>query len=67
MSKVLGGDPGQSRGLELGLLVGFGFAASSFGINDQFANRGLPLLLIDGGYHAAQFLIYGLILGAWPA
>lgn len=48
-----------------GLLVGAGVVAASFGINYQFANRGITLWLIDGGYHTAQFLIYGLIIGLW--
>ena len=48
-----------------GLAVGAGVVAASFGINYQFANRGATLWLIDGGYHTAQFLIYGLILGLW--
>src|SRR5262252_5130074 len=48
-----------------GLLVGAGLVAASFAINYQFANRSAKLLLIDGGYHTVQFLIYGLILGLW--
>ena len=48
-----------------GLLVGAGMVAASFGINYQFANRSAKLLLIDGGYHSVQFVIYGLILGLW--
>ncbi len=48
-----------------GLLCGLGIAATSFGINYQFANRSTTLLLIDGGYHVVQFLLYGLILGLW--
>ncbi|HEV8314936.1 MAG TPA: DUF1761 domain-containing protein [Burkholderiaceae bacterium] len=48
-----------------GLAVGLGFVAASFGINYQFANRSFTLLAIDGGYHAAQFLVYGLIIGLW--
>ena len=48
-----------------GLVVGAGVVAASFGINYQFASRGAGLWLIDGGYHALQFLIYGLILGLW--
>jgi len=67
MSQALGDDPSLGRGAYLGLLVGVGCVAASFGINYQFANRGLPLLLIDGAYHATQFLVYGLILGAWPS
>lgn len=48
-----------------GLAVGAGIVAASFGINYQFANRSTTLWLIDGGYHTAQFAIYGLILGLW--
>jgi hypothetical protein len=48
-----------------GALVGFAFVAASFGINYQFADRDAALWLVDGGYHLAQFLVYGLILGLW--
>ena len=37
----------------------------SFGINDQFANRPFSALFIDSGDHTVQFMLYGLILGAW--
>jgi len=36
-------------------------AASSF----LLANRPFSALSIDGGYHTVQFMLYGLILGAW--
>lgn len=49
-----------------GLVIGVGWVATSFGINYQFSGRSLTILAIDGGYHIAQFLIYGLIIGAWP-
>lgn len=48
-----------------GLEIGAGVVAASFGINYQFANRSTVMWLIDGGYHTAQFGIYGLILGLW--
>lgn len=48
-----------------GLKVGVGFVAASFGINYAFASRSLKLWLIDAGYHVVQFLLYGVILGAW--
>jgi hypothetical protein len=48
-----------------GLGVGAGVVAASFGINYQFANRSSVMWLIDGGYHAVQFALYGLILGLW--
>jgi hypothetical protein len=48
-----------------GLLVGAAIVATSFGINYQFAGRSTKLWLIDGGYHTAQFGLYGLIIGLW--
>ena len=59
--------PATSVGMAVtqGLLAGAGVVAASFGINYQFANRSTVLWLIDGGYHTAQFAIYGLILGLW--
>lgn len=57
--------PDAVSALKQGLLVGFGFAATSFGINYQFGNRPTALWLIDGGYHTLQFAIYGLIIGLW--
>ncbi|NND45575.1 MAG: DUF1761 domain-containing protein [Xanthomonadales bacterium] len=48
-----------------GAAIGAGFAATSFGINYQFAGRSLKLWLIDGGYHTVQFALYGAILAAF--
>lgn len=53
-------------GARMGLLVGICFVAASFGINYQFANRSIKVLLIDGGYHVLQFVAFGLVLGGWP-
>jgi hypothetical protein len=61
----LGGSPSFESALKAGALAGFGFVATSFGINYQFAQRSFKLWLIDGGYHAVQFLVFGLILGLW--
>ncbi len=61
----LGSSPSLETALKAGALAGFGFVAASFGINYQFAQRSFKLWLIDGGYHAAQFTLFGLILGLW--
>lgn len=64
---IIAGHGGSLRHyLHIGLLCGLGVAATSFAINYQFAGRSTKLLLIDGGYHVVQFLLYGLILGLWP-
>lgn len=52
--------------LQSGALAGFGIAATSFGINYQFAQRSFKLWLIDGGYHTVQFTLFGLVFGLWP-
>ena len=48
-----------------GAAVGAGIAATSFGINYQFAGRTFKLFLIDGGYHTVQFALYGAIYAAF--
>ena len=48
-----------------GAAAGAAFAATSFGINYQFAGRSFKLFLIDGGYHTVQFALYGLIFAAF--
>jgi hypothetical protein len=62
---LVGPDPTLEASIRLGALVGIGFVAASFGINYQFAQRSFKLWLIDGGYHVAQFLLFGLVFGLW--
>lgn len=62
---LLGPQPSLEKALSWGAVAGFGMVAASFGINYQFAQRSLALWAIDGGYHTAQFLLFGLILGLW--
>jgi hypothetical protein len=62
---ILGPSPMFGEALKLGALVGVGLVAASFGINYQFAQRSFRLWLIDGGYHAVQFLLFGVVFGLW--
>lgn len=62
---LLGPQPELRKALLVGAVAGFGMVAASFGINYQFAQRSFTLWLIDGGYHTAQFVLFGLILGLW--
>jgi hypothetical protein len=62
---LLGPNPALEHSLCLGLVVGAGFAATSFAINYAFSGRSIKLFAIDGGYHTVQFVCYGLILGLW--
>lgn len=64
-ASLLGPAPGLGDAIRMGLVVGLGFVAASFGINYQFADRPFSALFIDGGYHAFQFVLYGVVLGLW--
>ena len=61
----LGPDPVFSTAVLKGLIAGSCFVAASFGVNYQFADRSVTMWLVDGGYHTAQFVIFGFILGLW--
>jgi len=62
---LLGPAPAFGSAVGKGLAVGIGLVASSFGVNYLFSQKSPRLWLIDGGYHAVQFLLYGVILGLW--
>ncbi len=62
-SMFLGPDPSVAFGVGAGAAAGIFWVASSFGVNYLFELKPLRLWLINGGYHAVQFTLYGLILG----
>jgi hypothetical protein len=51
--------------LGAGFSAGLCWVAASFGINYVFERKSFALFLINGGYHTAQFTLYGLVLGLW--
>jgi hypothetical protein len=63
----LGPRPSLVLGLGAGASAGLCWVAASFGINYLFERRSFTLFAINGGYHALQFTLYGLILGLWHA
>ena len=62
-SMFVGPKPGLGFAVGAGLSVGIAWVATSFGINYLFELKGLRLWLINGGYHAVQFTLYGVICG----
>lgn len=64
-ARWIGPAPELAFAIKHGIMAGFGMVAACFGITYQFANRSFKLWLIDGGYHTAQFVVFGLILGLW--
>lgn len=61
----LGPKPTVDFAVKAGFATGLFWVATSVGINYLFAGRSLRLFLVDGGYHTAQFTLFGLILGLW--
>ena len=62
-SMFVGQKPGLGFAVGAGLSVGIAWVATSFGINYLFELKSLRLWLINGGYHAVQFTLYGVICG----
>lgn len=62
---VLGPRPELGRAVLTCAGIGAGCVAPAFGINYAFANRGVTLWLVDGGYHTVHFATIGLVLGLW--
>jgi len=59
----LGPDMPLAACVGAGAAAGICWVAASFGINYLFERRSLGQWLINGGYHALQFTLFGLILG----
>lgn len=62
----LGPAPGFAFATGAGFAAGLFWVTGSFAINYQFEQRPPKLLLVNGGYHTAQYTLYGAILGLWP-
>lgn len=61
----LGPAPALGFAIGAGASAGLCWVGASFGINYMFERKPIGLLLINAGYHTAQFTLYGLILGLW--
>lgn len=65
-SLILGQGAGIAAGVHWGLGIGLLFVAMSLAIHNAFERRPLHYWAINSGFNLVQFLVYGLILGAWP-
>lgn len=59
----IGADPDLAFALGAGLSAGVAWAAGSLWISYLFEGRSFRLGLINGGYHIAQYTLYGLVFG----
>jgi hypothetical protein len=53
-------------GAAYGLTAGLCWVASAFALTYMFEGRSIRLLLINGGFNVVSFVLYGVILAAWP-
>jgi hypothetical protein len=60
----LGSEMSLGAATAAGFSAGLCWVAASYGISYLFERRPLSLWLINGGYHAIQFTLFGLILGS---
>jgi hypothetical protein len=61
-----GPEPSIEEAVLDGLVVGLFFAATSVGLHYAFAERGLKMWLIDGGFQVARFVLFGVVFGLLP-
>ena len=61
----IGPKPSVGFAVAAGFATGLFWITGSYAINYQFEQKPLSLLAINGGYHTAQYSLYGLILGLW--
>jgi hypothetical protein len=59
LGRQMGVGPATAAGASAGLF----WVAAAFGISYLFERRSFALWLINGGYHAVQFTLFGLIIG----
>jgi hypothetical protein len=59
------GKAGLVAGLQLGLLVGVGFVATTLAVGMLFELRKFAHWAINAGYQVVFFVVAGAILGAW--
>jgi hypothetical protein len=56
-------DPTIPKAVAVGLMIGVGWVATSFGVNYLFAGRRLALFAVDAGYNVVLFALMGLVIG----
>ena len=65
-SLLLGEQAGWREGLHWGLVVGLLLVAPALAVHNAFERRPFYFWAINAGYSAVTFVVYGLVLGAWP-
>ena len=64
MGSLMGGVTLVS-GAGTGFMLWLGFIAPTYLVNKLFAGHGLKIWAIEAGNHLVNFVLFGVILGAW--
>jgi hypothetical protein len=59
----IGPDPGRAFAVATGAVAGLCWVATSLATNYLFEGRSATLILINGGYHAVRFTLFGVAFG----
>ncbi len=65
LATFIGPDSTWLSGVHTGLVVGFGFLATAYGVTYLFEQRPLRLFMINAGYNVVLLAIMGAIIGGW--
>jgi hypothetical protein len=65
LATFLGPESTWLSGVYTGLVIGFGFVATAYGVTYLFEQRPLRLFMINAGYNVVLLAIMGAIIGAW--
>jgi hypothetical protein len=65
MGGLMTGGVSAATGAMTGFMLWFGFIAPTYLVNKLFAGHGLKIWAIEVGNHLVNFVLFGVILGAW--
>lgn len=65
MGGLMSGGVSALSGMGTGFMLWLGFVAPTYLLNKMFAGHGLKIWAIETGEHLINFVIAGLIFGAW--
>ena len=65
MGSITPGGATLASGATAGFMLWLGFVAPTYLVNKLFAGHGLKIWAIEVGNHLVNFVLFGVILGAW--
>lgn len=65
MGDMMSGGVNALTGAGTGFMLWLGFIAPTYLVNKLFAGHGIKIWAIEVGNHLVNFVLFGVILGAW--